>query len=330
MNRIYILLGLVIAAVVGAVLYYACKDEMPSETLLPSNEQAIGLNQKTSDRNSEKKSKLEEKSEAPSFDIVRIEPDGAAVLAGSASSGDMVTIYNGDEPIGSAKTNDQGEWTLIPTKPLKPGDTELKIVAVNANGDKTESVHAVVLKVPDRTKTNDGVLAVLVPRTGIETSKLLQAPKPAPDFKKGTLSLDTIDYDNEGRLTFAGRGMPGTSLRIFADNKFLDETTIDSQGNWRSRQNTVLEPGSYTLRLDQVRDGKVTARIEAPFTRSPPLEELKGDTFVVVQPGNSLWLIARRELGGGIRYSIIYEANKHQIKDPDLIYPGQVLAVPEK
>ncbi|MDB3952282.1 LysM peptidoglycan-binding domain-containing protein [Alphaproteobacteria bacterium] len=330
MNRIYILYGLVIAAVVGAVLYYADKDEMPSEPLLPTSEQAIGLNQKTSDRNSEKKPKHEGKSEAPSFDVVRIEPDGSAVLAGRASPGDMVTIYNGDKPIGSVKTNDQGEWALILAKPLKPGDTELKIVAVNVKGEKTESVHAVVLKVPDRTKTNDGVLAVLVPRAGKATSKLLQAPKPAPGIKKGTLSLDTIDYDNEGRMTFAGRGMPSTSLRIFADNKFLDETTIDSQGNWRSRQNTVMEPGSYTLRLDQVRDGKVTARIEAPFTRSPPLEELKGDTFVVVQPGNSLWLIARRELGGGIRYSIIYEANKHQIKDPDLIYPGQVLAVPEK
>ena len=49
MNRIYILYGLVIAAVVGAVLYYADKDEMPSESLLPTSEQTIGLNQKTSD-----------------------------------------------------------------------------------------------------------------------------------------------------------------------------------------------------------------------------------------------------------------------------------------
>ena len=77
-------------------------------------------------------------------------------------------------------------------------------------------------------------------------------------------------------------------------------------------------------------EGQVTARIEAPFSRSPPLGKLKGDTFVVVQPGNSLWLIARRELGGGTRYSVIYNANKHQIKDPDLIYPGQVFAVPKK
>ena len=330
MNRIYIVLSLTIAAVVGAVLYYADKDELQSESLLPTNEQAIDFNQKTSDRNLEKRSKNGQKSEAPSFDIVRIEPNGAAVLAGHAAPGDSVTIYNGDIPIGSVKTNDQGQWALIPKEPLKPGDTELKIVAVNVKGEKSESIHAVVIKVPDRTKTNDGVLAVLVPRAGKKSSKLLQAPKPLPGIKTGTLSLDVIDYDNEGQVIFAGRGMPGTSLRIFANNKSLDEITIDSQGNWRSRHVTVLEPGRYTLRLDQVHEGKVTARIEAPFTRSEPWKKFRSDTFVVVQPGNSLWLIARRELGGGIRYSVIYAANKHQIKDPDLIYPGQILAVPER
>ena len=49
----------------------------------------------------------------------------------------------------------------------------------------------------------------------------------------------------------------------------------------------------------------------------------------MVQPGNSLWRIARRTLGGGINYSVIYEANRAQIANPDLIYPGQVFMVPE-
>jgi hypothetical protein len=330
MNRIYILIGLAIGAVVGAALYYADKDDRQAESPPSTSEQLAGTKEKASDTAPEKELESRAKPEGPSFDVVRIEPDGSAVLAGRAAPGDMLTIYNGDKPIGTVRTSDRGEWALVPKKPLKPGATELRIVAENAKGEKSESDHAVVLKVPDSTKTGDGALAVLVPRGKQGSSKLLQAPKPGPGIKTGTLTLDVIDYDEEGRMTFAGRGEPGASLKIFADNNALDETIIDSKGNWRSRQNTVLEPGSYTLRLDQMSDGKVTARIEAPFTRSPPLEKLKGDTFVVVQPGNSLWLIARRELGGGIRYSVIYDANKHQIKDPDLIYPGQVLAVPQK
>jgi nucleoid-associated protein YgaU len=48
----------------------------------------------------------------------------------------------------------------------------------------------------------------------------------------------------------------------------------------------------------------------------------------VVQPGNSLWKLARESYGQGVRYTVIYEANKEQISNPDLIYPGQVFAVP--
>ena len=48
----------------------------------------------------------------------------------------------------------------------------------------------------------------------------------------------------------------------------------------------------------------------------------------VVQPGNNLWQIARRSYGKGTQYSVIYDANRAQIRDPDLIYPGQVFVIP--
>jgi nucleoid-associated protein YgaU len=50
---------------------------------------------------------------------------------------------------------------------------------------------------------------------------------------------------------------------------------------------------------------------------------------VVVQPGESLWRIARHAYGQGIRYTVIFAANHDQIRDPDLIYPGQAFAVPQ-
>ena len=50
---------------------------------------------------------------------------------------------------------------------------------------------------------------------------------------------------------------------------------------------------------------------------------------IVVQPGNSLWRIARSSYGEGINYTIIFEANKDQISNPDLIYPGQIFKLPE-
>lgn len=88
-------------------------------------------------------------------------------------------------------------------------------------------------------------------------------------------------------------------------------------------------PDDHTLRIDQVGpDGKVVARIQQPFTRGTALADLPPGRIHVVQSGNSLWRLARSAYGDGVRYTLIFEANKDQIRDPDLIYPGQVFTLP--
>jgi nucleoid-associated protein YgaU len=49
-----------------------------------------------------------------------------------------------------------------------------------------------------------------------------------------------------------------------------------------------------------------------------------------VQRGDSLWRISTTVYGEGTRYTQLYDANASQIRDPDLIYPGQVLVVPKQ
>jgi nucleoid-associated protein YgaU len=49
---------------------------------------------------------------------------------------------------------------------------------------------------------------------------------------------------------------------------------------------------------------------------------------ITVQPGFTLWGIAKQNFGKGILYVQVYEANRDRIRDPDLIYPGQVFALP--
>lgn len=66
----------------------------------------------------------------------------------------------------------------------------------------------------------------------------------------------------------------------------------------------------------------------APDTGTPPAvtEQV---SVITVQPGSTLWAIAREQYGDGVMYVRVYEANKDQIGDPDLIYPGQVFDLPE-
>jgi nucleoid-associated protein YgaU len=111
----------------------------------------------------------------------------------------------------------------------------------------------------------------------------------------------------------------------------VGSATADQRGAWRMTPSAPVAPGTYTLRLDQLGPGgKVAARIETPFQRAELQRELaSGEAQVVVQPGNSLWRLARRVYGEGVRFTVIYDANRDNIRDPDLIYPGQVFTVPK-
>ncbi len=48
----------------------------------------------------------------------------------------------------------------------------------------------------------------------------------------------------------------------------------------------------------------------------------------IVSRGDNLWRISRRIYGQGTRYTVIYDANQAQIRNPDRIYPGQVFVLP--
>jgi hypothetical protein len=58
------------------------------------------------------------------------------------------------------------------------------------------------------------------------------------------------------------------------------------------------------------------------------VEETPKNGRIIIQPGNNLWKLSRVIYGKGVRYTVIYEANKDQIRNPNRIYPGQVFSTP--
>lgn len=273
----------------------------------------------------------------PSFDIVRVGPNGDAVIAGRAAPGAEVTVKDGDKELGTVQADERGEWVLLPGEPFESGTHELSATAKMPDKAPVESDQVVVLAVPERKegvapKEGEQALAVLVPREGSGASRVLQLPEGGELGPTEGLTLDTLDYTDEGAVTMAGRTRPGTSVNAYLNNEFIGNASSDEKGRWELTPEKKITPGLYTLRLDQIdEEGKVTARIETPFVQAGP-EEFAGalkTALVVVQPGNSLWRIARRTYGGGSRYTLIFEANRDQIRDPDLIYPGQIFSLPQ-
>ena len=362
----------------------------------------------------------------PTFDVVRVNPEGDAVIAGRATPNSRVVIRDGDAVVGEAEADSRGEWVFVPAKPLPAGNRQIGLESVGSDGITVPSESVVVLAVPERGKDLAGKpseapskpLAVQVPRAGPGPSRLLQAPSapksapaparapeapqmaapaplPAADAPRQpaappaagapptvtappaaaepggsrvilvrpqapvqrdsgttapaaaaptgaapppmappaagtpTLSVETVDYDDGGNLSLSGRAVPGATVQIYLDNDFVGHAVTDAGGLWTLSPERQVVPGVYTLRVDEVTaTGAVAARVEIPFARALPLTDLPPGVYVVVQPGNSLWRIARQTYGQGIQYTVIYEANQQQIKDPDLIFPGQIFAVP--
>ena len=64
------------------------------------------------------------------------------------------------------------------------------------------------------------------------------------------------------------------------------------------------------------------------MTVAPALTKV--DASVIIRRGDSLWRISRRVYGRGVRYSTIYLANKDKVRNPNRIWPGQVMMIPEK
>lgn len=167
-------------------------------------------------------------------------------------------------------------------------------------------------------------------------------PAIAPDASPEVLSsvaLDTITYDTGGDVSLSGRATGEGFVNVYINNRRISSAQISVDGVWESDL-PEFSTGVYTLRVDQVdTDGNVLSRIETPFLReerdsvAAAIADETGGSFQVamktVQPGATLWAIARERYGEGVLYVQVFEANRDRIRNPDLIYPGQVFQLPE-
>ena len=282
----------------------------------------------------------------PSFDLVRVDKAGATVVAGKAAPNTDVEIILNGVIVGQATADETGAFVAL--LDLEPSDVprELELVQKQTSGDDIASVDKILI-MPFKPEAKAAPKLIVAKPSGVEVIEPTEIAKAPADggtqevvvnettpasATQETLSLDTIVYDDLGDVVISGRGSSDDFVRVYLDNKPTDVQKVADSGQWKITLPDVPE-GLYALRVDSVSStGDVTERVQSPFKREAAKAVVSSadvlQSNITIQPGYTLWAVAKKRYGDGVRYVQIFEANRDSIKDPDLIYPGQVFDLP--
>ena len=242
----------------------------------------------------------------PTFDLVRVEPDGQALVAGKAAPGAQVVLRLDGEAISATTADAQGNFVVLFVLDPSPvprmltmasilpdlseiaaaaeialAPTVAATVAPVASAEPAPAVDPAVsaeaLSDPAAAASGEAGAAAATSREADAPSALLvtkdgvnllpTGDQPAANDNPSLLALDTISYTPTGDVQMAGRATAGAFVRIYLDNAPLIALPVGDDGRWASTM-PMIAPGLYTLRVDALsQDGTVTARFETPFKR---------------------------------------------------------------
>ena len=175
---------------------------------------------------------------------------------------------------------------------------------------------------------------------------------PAPIVPK--LVFKTVDYEvtgsSAGSVSITGTSDPGATIKVYHDGKLLTTVQADRSGIWSAVAEKTLGTGEHNFRAEQINPatGEPSAQAMVAIERlvpKPPQMAAAEPTasaqagaspgnghrakdVYTVKRGDTLWAIAKRYFGSGLRYPAIFEDNRETIHNPHLIHPQQEVKVP--
>lgn len=300
------------------------------------------------------------------FDVVRIEPTGEAVIAGRAKPGSTVELLRNGEVHDRAIADQSGQFVIVSPR-LPAGTYDLTLRSRQPDGTQSMSKQSVAVAL-EAGATDRPVVALMTPSKPTIVLSQPAAQKPTAGAvvvnAVETESSGKLHVSGQARPGAAVRLYLNdsfvASVTAGADGRFA--VTINqgvTPGNYRVRLDEVeLNSGTVRARAevpfnvpDTVVAASAQAQAQATTLKSPgttasqprmaaagatvPPDGGSPSTVIVpkiatttVSRGDSLWRLSRLSYGAGTRYAVIYQANREQIRNPNLIYPGQILVVP--
>jgi nucleoid-associated protein YgaU len=295
----------------------------------------------------------------PAFDVVTVEPTGEAVIAGRAAPNAKVALMDQGKSVAEVTADATGQFVIIPS-PLTPGSHSLSL-ATGGGDAARETSDAVAVSVAEpaaKTVVASAPAAKEMLAPAAPATQTLATSSPADGSR---IAIQSVEAGADGGLVARGSTDPNADLRLYLNGATIAEAKAKTDGRWSLTIRRGVAPGAYVVRAEEMNGVKVVASAEMRFDYptmpgalvksgglaepAPPLaptaqtsafpETAPADVVIEaiqtaqVVPGHTLWALSQNYYGDPTRYPLIYEANKAQIHNPNLIFPGQVFVVPK-
>ena len=303
----------------------------------------------------------------PTFDVARIEPTGEAVIAGRAAPGATVELLRDGEVHDRAVADQSGQFVIVPPR-LPSGTYDLTLRSKQPDGKQTTSKQNVTVALEPKA-TDRPVVALITPNKPTIMLSQPAAAKPAAgavvvetvEIEPGgkfhvsgqarpgaalrlylnDSFITSVTAGTDGRFAVTiNEGVAAGSYRVRVDE-------ASSSGTVRARAEVPFSVPDKTASVTAPAQAAASKRSESAAAQQPQLAAAgaivlpdRGSpssavvvpkiTTTTVSRGDSLWRLSQLSYGAGTRYAVIYKANREQIRNPNLIYPGQVFVVPAK
>jgi nucleoid-associated protein YgaU len=275
--------------------------------------------------------------------------DGKIYIAGTGEPGRTVNIYIDGAMTGSAVVGPDGAFLLEAPSQLAPGDHTIRADLLSADGSAVAAraevplVHEAPTEVAaaEQKPVAASETAAAEPGTSAGASGTTQpagdtaaSAAPAADAGAATPSAGTDTAQTNAATSAAAGAASGSEAPAATAGDAATSVAPAAEEPAAAAQDTASAAPAASAESPAVAAQEPAASSEPPATETSAApaaieqEPIKTGASVIIRRGDNLWRISRRMLGKGIRYTTIYEANRDQIKNPSLIYPGQVFQVP--
>ena len=233
-----------------------------------------------------------------SIDTISYNLQGDVSIGGRAAGRGFVRIYLDNRAITTSQISDSGYWT-VDLLNVEAGLYTLRVDELNSVGDVMSRSET-----PFKREEPTELAALMA-----ETDEVVVDD--AAEAETVAAASDTLKSDTAGKVQQESE-ITQTVVDVQAQVKNLAASASDIYFEVEASGASSKGVGGEPVELD--------AYLRAPSA-----------TFRVktVQPGSTLWAIAKESYGAGIEYFKVFDANKERIRDPDLIYPGQVFEIPD-